>query len=115
MLADEVLQCHGHLGFRGHWISSEKMRLDTTIQLEHGAATMARNAIIMGRCISKNGVCGKPFMKTPNIGSRKAGFKVLAEGVVHCGTVILGGTCKGLLDAFGWHPTKVWTQSIQIR
>ena len=78
----KIFKSQGHVSFLCHWEGGKKFRIKATIKLYHSATTMARNAIIMGKHIKEDGVCGDPFLEATDIGSRKAKLEVLTEWIM---------------------------------
>ena len=66
--------------------------------LNHGAVTMARDAVIMGRHIRTEGVCGESLRNAVDIGSRESGLEMLVTGMVDSGSIELGHSIKSGFD-----------------
>ena len=49
IITDEVFQCCGQLGLRGHGVSGEELRVDTAVDLDEAAPTMPRDPVVMSR------------------------------------------------------------------
>ena len=114
MVMSEVFKGSGHVRFRSHGVASKEMGFQSTVELEHGAATMTRDAVIMGWDLREEGVGGEPLRDVADIGSREPGLEVLAKWIVHRGMIELGGSIQGLTDAIDRNPTKIGMQQIQV-
>ena len=112
-LADEIFESRGHIGFRGHGVTSKVMRIKTGIELKHCGTPVTGDAIIMSRDIAEDGVSRDPFIQATYIGSRKAGFEVLSEGMMDSGTVVLGRSIQGGFNALNRNPGKVGAKDIK--
>ena len=75
---------------------------------------MTRDAIIMGRNITLDGVHGKPLRQLANIGNRELGTEVMMKWEMFCSMVELGGLFEHLLDTFIADPTKVGLEQVKI-
>ena len=86
----------------------------TSEELGHLTTTVTRDAIIMGRNITIDGVHGEPLRQSANIGSRESGMEVMTKREMFCSTVELGGLFERLLDTFIADPTKVGLEQVEI-
>ena len=87
----------------------------THIDLDHLASTMAWNAIIMGRNITEQGVCGKILIEPTDIGSREASFIMLLQPVLHLSPEALGSMLQSARDSIRGHPIEELPQRFEVR
>ena len=113
--ANKVLESGVDLSFRMHGKTSSKFTLDSTVQLQHGTASMAWKTIIMGRSIREDGISGNKFITAGDISTGETGAIVATHGETTFGLVPLGSVTNSITNAINRGPTKKGTKKFVVR
>ena len=114
MLTNEILKSTGHFIASFHRVPSSEQAFAPTVELQHGCTTVTHDAIIMGRNIRKECICGNSVIEPTDVGSRKAAFEMLAQrkaGIHSCKLRCVGDR---VLNSSNRDKTKMWFESIKV-
>ncbi len=114
MFADEVLKSGSHFGLAAHRVDNILGAFFANVELDHSTTCMAKDAIIVGRSVTEEGVGGNVLIPTVDVVGRKTRAEVLPEWKTSRSTGKLSGMLYGGLDAIKRHPTEVGTEKFQI-
>ncbi|HEY9818721.1 MAG TPA: hypothetical protein V6D20_23380, partial [Candidatus Obscuribacterales bacterium] len=114
-VTEELLVHSGDVRLGSEGVANEELGVNTSKELQHLTASMARDAIIMGWAVGKDGIAGPPFGKAADVGRREARAEVFAERVMDGGAIVLGSGIKGGFDPVVGDPHEVGFEKVQIR
>jgi hypothetical protein len=80
VLADQILESLGHVGFEAHRVDDSLGTGFSNIELSHSSSSMTEDAIIMSRSVTEEGVVSRhTFISSMNIVGRETGLEVFSH------------------------------------
>jgi hypothetical protein len=79
MVADQILESLGHVGFEAHRVDNSLGTGFSNIELSHSSSSMTEAAIIMSRSVTEEGVSRHTFIPSINIVGRETGLEVFSH------------------------------------
>ena len=115
IVTDEVLQCCGHFGLRGHRVTSKQLRVQTPVDLDETASAMPRSPVVVSGNVRNKSISRVPFREAAYISGGETGSKMLAHWDTLVCLIMLCSFFKGVTDAFLPHPAEIRQESIKVR
>jgi hypothetical protein len=76
MVADQIFESLGHVRFEMHRVDNSLGTGIANIELSHSSPSMPKDAIIMSRSVTKEGVSCNTFIPAMDIVGRETGLEV---------------------------------------
>ena len=105
--SDKIFKGVRHFVIGFHMENRGEVGGASTEELEHCGATMAKDTVVVSRCIGKEGISCHGFVKTRNVSCRESGFIMLSEWVPSIHASELGGIVDRVFYTISRKVTKI--------